>query len=96
MLLPLVVLVAIVANLIANLSINGDHLLTAIVSILTSIGVLLTGIGTISNSRRITKVHDEVKTGNGNTLGALADISHDRDKEIDDASAHSNNTGNIS
>lgn len=40
--------------------------------VLTAVGVLLTGIGTVRANRKVKAVHDEVTTGNGRTLGQTA------------------------
>lgn len=44
-----------------------------ITGLLTAIGVVLTGLGTLRNARKVDAVHQELRTTNGHTVGALVE-----------------------
>jgi hypothetical protein len=47
------------------------YVASLIIGTITAVGVLLTGLGTYRNSRKVQAVHDELRTINGHTVGQL-------------------------
>ena len=53
-----------------------------VLSAVTAVGILLTGIGTVRNSRNLKEVHHAVKTANGDTIGEIIDKISDKQDAV--------------
>jgi hypothetical protein len=66
------------------------------IGVITAVGVLLTGIGTILNRQDTKAIHRQVKTKNGTTLGQYAEDSNDRlRKAANDAPTDTGSTRSV-